>query len=86
MNQDDFDYYMPDSKSLGDKLTLNMEFLVRIESPLKLDLVDKNGDRLVKDEKDTEVHFVKFESVVDEFTISISTVWKMLKSLGKRPL
>lgn len=61
---EDFQYYMPDSKKLGDVLTLNMELLIRVETRLKLDLIDRNGKRLVEDTKEFEVHFIKFESVL----------------------
>ena len=39
--------YMPGIRNYGDKLTVNMELLLKITTNLKLDLVDKEQKRLV---------------------------------------
>ena len=83
---EDFKYYMPDSKKLGDMLTLNMEIVVRVETRLKLDLIGRNGKRLVEDDKEFEVHFIRFESVLQEIELSITAIFKMIKQLRKKEL
>ena len=79
--------YMPDIKAYGDKLPLNFEMLVRIETNLKLDLIDREGKSIVseQDKKEDEVHFIRFESVVSEYDIKFGTVFKLLKELGRHP-
>ena len=85
--QENFDMYMPDIKAYGDKLPLNFEMLVRIETNLKLDLIDREGKSIVseQDKKEDEVHFIRFESVVSEYDIKFGTVFKLLKELGRHP-
>ncbi len=83
-NVENFDLYMPEVKTLGDHLTLNIEMLLRIETNLKLDLINKNGKSLVTDKDEEEVHFVKFEAVTASYELQLSTIWRMIKeSRGK---
>ena len=80
---------MPDKKSMGDQLTLNFEMLLRIETNLKLNLIDQNGKSLIddKDKLDEEVHFLRFESVYSTYEIHLKTLWRLIKeSMGKGDL
>lgn len=77
---------MPEIKSMGEKLPLTFKLLVRIETPLKLNLRLKDGSSLISEGKelDEEVHFVAFESVIEEFELSFGTVFKLMKELVTR--
>jgi hypothetical protein len=83
-NVPNFSYYMPEIKKLGDYLTLNFEIVVKVTTNLKLDLVDRHGNRLQKDPMAVETHFVRFESIVETFPIRFSTIFKLLKEKMKR--
>ncbi len=79
--------YMPELKSFGDILPLNFEMLIRVETNLKLNLIDKDGLSLIPSNEimQDEVHFLRFESVVNEYTISFKTIWQLLKEMKNRP-
>ncbi len=68
---------MPEFKSMGEKLSLNFELLLRIETNLKLNLIGTDGKSLLtEDDKDEEeVHFLRVESVTGEYEIRLSTVF-----------
>jgi hypothetical protein len=78
-NVENFDLYMPEVKSLGDHLTLNIEMLLRIETNLKLNLIDRKGKSLLPDINEEEVHFVKFEAIISTYELQLSTLWRMIK-------
>lgn len=40
-------FYMPESREYGNILSMNIEFLIRFETNLKLNLIDKEGNNLV---------------------------------------
>ena len=85
-NVENFDIYMPDKKSWGDQLTLNFEMLLRIETNLKLNIIDRNGKSLIEnnDKLDEEVHFLRFESVYSTYEINLKSLWRLAKeSMGK---
>ena len=44
---------------------------IRVESNLKLDLIDNDSNSMVKDKNSREVHFVLFESVIEKKTTII---------------
>jgi hypothetical protein len=46
-SKENFDIYMPEIKDLGDILPLNFEMLLRIETNLKLNPIDKEGKGLI---------------------------------------
>lgn len=54
-------------------MPLTFEMLLRVESSLKLNLIDLDGRPLIPDssKEDDEVHFVKFESLVSNFDITL---------------
>ena len=78
---------MPDIKNLGDILPMNFEVLLRIETNLKLNPIGRNGESLIPIEEfeHEEVHFLKFESTVQTFEISFSTIFKLLKDMAQKP-
>lgn len=59
---------MPSSEYIeeGDKITENLELVVKFTTKLKLDLIDQEGNRIVKDRDEPEVHFLRFEAIVEE--------------------
>ena len=80
-NDTHFEVYMPEVKSLGDTMSLNFEYLIKVESNLKLNLIDKDGKSLIaQDEKyDEEIHYMRMESVISTYELRISTIFKLLK-------
>ena len=72
---------MPADRKLGDILTINFEMLLRIETNLKLNLIDKDGKSLISDKEryEDEVHFVRFEAICASYELKVSTLWRMLK-------
>ncbi len=69
----------PSKLAYGEKLPVNFEMLVKITTNLKLDIIEDEGTRLVKNVADNETHYVRFESVVDEYEISFKTVFTLLR-------
>lgn len=45
--KENFKIYMPEVKSLGDILPMNFEMLLRIETNLKLNVIEKDGTSLI---------------------------------------
>lgn len=85
--KENFEVYMPEIKSLGDFLPMNFEMLIRIESNLKLNPIGRKGESLIPKEEleQEEVHFLRFESTVQTFEISFSTIFKLFKDIAKTP-
>jgi hypothetical protein len=54
-------------------MPLTFEMLLRVETNLKLNLIDLEGRPLIPESeiKDDEVHFVKFESLISNFDITL---------------
>jgi hypothetical protein len=54
-------------------MPLTFEMLLRVETNLKLNLIDLDGRPLISESeiKDEEVHFVKFESLISNFDITL---------------
>lgn len=80
---ENFTFYMPTEKDLGEILSLNFEVTIRVKTNLKLNLVDKEGNSLVQDPMEKETHYIKFESVANRYPLSFKTVWKLITELGK---
>jgi hypothetical protein len=64
---------MPDKDLIdeNDKIYETIEFLLEISGNLKLDLIDNNGKRLVKDPKAPEIHYMRCESKLKEHSVDI---------------
>ena len=68
--KENFRVCMPDMTTMqGDKrpqMPLTFEMLLRVETNLKLNLIDLDGRPLIpeSEREDDEVHFVKFESLI----------------------
>ena len=60
--------------------------LLRIETNIKLNPIDKSGQGMIKDKEEDEVHFVRFEANVGSYELKIGTLWKMIKERNKKEL
>lgn len=60
---------------------MTIEYLVRIKSNYKLNLIDKNGDKIISssNEKDYEVHFLRFEGLYPNFEFTPSTMMSKMR-------
>jgi hypothetical protein len=76
---------MPDIKQLGDILPMNFEMLVRIETNLKLNPMGRKAESFIPldEHENEEIHFMRFESTVQTFEISFSTIFKLIRQMGK---
>ena len=84
-SDENFDVYMPSIKDYGDKLTLNMSLLLKVDTNLKLNLVYPDGRSLIEEhERDQyEVHYVQMESIISSYDIKLSTIIKLLGEIFK---
>lgn len=66
-------------------IPVNMELVVKVTTNYKLNVVDAKGQMLIpsQDHADEEIHFVRFESLVEEFTLSMSSISDLRKRLQK---
>ena len=88
-NSETFTSYRPEDIEFGHEFLINMQVLVKIKTPIKLNVIKEasSGSGLESnamiDEKDDdtvdeqEVHFVQFENVVQSYKFD-STVLKQL--------
>ena len=64
-------------------------YLLRVETNIKLQLIDTNGNRLIPidDELKTEVHFIQLEAQTAQYPLSLSlNIFKgWLKDLAETP-
>ena len=70
--------FIPENVSWGDKLPMNMQILVRIESNIKLNLFTQEGQALIEDPAETEVHYMQLEAMQTAYTIAFPTFFKEL--------
>jgi hypothetical protein len=42
----------------GETLRMNVQFVLRVETPIKLQIISNDNGRLVLDEDEPEVHFM----------------------------
>lgn len=86
-NVENFEMYMPDTSKMSDYLPLNFELLLRVETNLKLNLIYPDGRSLIaeREVEEDEVHFIKFEGTVTKYELTFSTIFKLLRELGKKP-
>ena len=63
------------------------EMLIKIETNLKLNLIDTQGRSFIPESEwtDDEIHYLKFESLVQNFDVSIRQVLKLLKTFIREP-
>jgi hypothetical protein len=56
----------------GDLLPMNVQFKIRLETNIKLQIIDNDGNKLIPDDKlkDPEVHFLQFEATTAQYPIS----------------
>ena len=55
---------MPDEIEWGDYLPMNVQFNMRLETNIKLQITSNEGSKLIPVDKihETEVHFMQFEA------------------------
>ena len=48
---------------------MNLQLIIRFESNLKLNIIDKDGTPMIPEDNsdENEVHFVRFETVTDRW-------------------
>ena len=69
------------------EMTMNIQFLVRFDTCLKLNLLDENGAMISKDdEMDKESHYVLFETVTDRYTVSYKVVGQLMRRFFDKSL
>ena len=56
---------------------MNMQILLKVETKLKLNLIDHNGDSMILDADSKETHFMLLESTTDRYELS----WRVLKKV-----
>ena len=61
--RDYYELYMP-AEMIDDELPANLELLIRVETNLKLNVIDNEGKSVIAkdDVNDDEYHFIRFES------------------------
>ena len=68
-------------------MPLTFEMLVKIETNLKLNLIEPDGKSLIpenKTEKD-EVHFLKFEANLQTLDVSLGQIFRLLREFLGEP-
>jgi hypothetical protein len=66
--------YHPENTKFGSgyELPIINEMLVSVRTNLKLDIIEKNGSRLVDDKDEEEMHYIKMESYLGESFVTSS--------------
>ncbi|CDW82009.1 UNKNOWN [Stylonychia lemnae] len=79
------DFYMPLNPTWNETLGMNLEFQLKIETNLKLNFIDKQGNSLVQNEREKEVHFMQIESVTEQYPISLKAIPMLFRNyFGKK--
>lgn len=60
-----------------DYLPMTMQLLLKVESKLKLNLIDNDGNSMISDPDSKETHFMLVESVTDRYELN----WKVIKKV-----
>ena len=63
------DYYFPMKAEMNDKLFITYEMMLEVKTKLKLNVIGRNGDSLLKD-TGSELHYLHLESVVGDFKLN----------------
>ena len=78
MRKPNYSIFSPEhSYSNGpDYMTLNISFLLKVQSNLKLNIIDLDGNSMIEGDeiKDTEIHFLKLESVIGKYELNMKTL------------
>ena len=53
-----FSGFVPNDVEWGETLRMNGQFVLRVETPIKLQIISNDNGRLVLDEDEPEVHFM----------------------------
>ena len=56
-----------------------LQLAIKVETNLKLDLIDLNQNSMIEDKQAKEVHFLQLETVTDRYEIG----WKVFKELWR---
>lgn len=54
-----------------------LQLMVKVETNLKLDIIDLEGNSMIQDKDAKEVHFIQLEAVTDRYEVS----WKVFKEV-----
>ena len=70
-----FTMYMP-TRNPPNTMSINLELILRIETTLKLNLIDKTGEEHPylnedSDKNKREVHFIRMEGIVKELSMEL---------------
>ena len=78
--------YVPNEVLWGDSLSTIIRFIIKVTTPVKLNLTNKEGQTLITEEdaiQEDEVHFVQLEAIHKEFRVDWSlprSIWNMRRS------
>merc|ERR1712166_685497 len=66
-------------KEAPDFMSLNIQFLLKIETKLKLNLIDKDQNSMISanDKDDIETHYLQIESVMERFDMGTGVFRQM---------
>ena len=84
--KEDFLAIIPLKIGYGDKLKTLLQFDLRIETAMKLNLIDAHGNHLIKkeDREDVEVHHMRFECVTRTLTVDYTMFTNILGMLFRK--
>ena len=80
MKKSNYQIYAPEqaySKTGPGYMSLNIEFLLKIQTNLKLNVIDLEGNSMIDGKQavsDTEIHFIKVESILEKYEIKLSII------------
>lgn len=80
MNKPNFTSYTPtntDYPDIPDYLPMTMQILLRVDSKVKLNLIDHEGQSMIQDAESKESHFMLLESVTDRYELN----WRVIKKV-----
>lgn len=81
--------FVPENINWGDVLPMNVLMRMRIETNIKLQLIDTSGNPLISkdDEYKPEVHFLQLEAITHEYPISskaFGAIWRAWRNRHKQ--
>ena len=80
--------FVPDEIEWGDFLPMNVQFKMRLETNIKLQITSNEGERLVPDDKllEPEVHFMQFEATTVHYPISLAFFKVLWRNRSSQPI
>ena len=69
----------------GQTLDMNIQYLVRIETDIKLGLIDLEGNELIAEDDDSkEVHFMQIEGKSTEYNVSTKVFGQLWRAFRQK--